>query len=122
MVLVSGCAGAQLEKEMKDSRGYSDADVTEIKAAAKDYRTKMTMASFRTNRFTSSAEDRNHDDMKVIFCKCWKEMKSKCREKSDGLTADQHALWLKSNAVDFAIISMESPGSVSNKIDPDTCS
>ncbi len=123
VLFLCGCAGAQLEKEMKESRGYSEADMAAIREQAKEYKSRYGMAGFKTNRFQSSAEDRVYNDMKAIFCKCYREMKSKCREKPDGLTTEQHALWVKSNAVDLAILSQETAldASVSGKVDPDTC-
>lgn len=123
VLALSSCAGAQLEKEMKDSRGYSESDMAEIHALAHEYSTSYQYAGMQANRFQSNAQDRVFNDMKAIICRCFREIKSKCREKSDGLTPEQHALWVKSNAADIAILSGHSaidPGAAP-KIDPDTC-
>lgn len=120
-VLMSGCAGAQLEKEMKESRGYSEADIASIEAASKDYKTQINLADMRSNAFNTSARDRNYDSMKAIVCKCFKEIHDKCRGKPDGLTPEQKSLWIKSNAVDMALASQATTFDASTKIDPDTC-
>jgi len=113
VVLLSGCGtmpGIQYMKDIKDVRGYSDADVAAIKEQGKAYRMALLMS--HGANYAS-----NVDSMKIIVCKCFKDMKSKCREKADGLTEDQKRIWIKSNAADYAMT-----GEQGGALDTDFCS
>jgi hypothetical protein len=106
LVLV-GCAGMGLQKTMKEQRGYSDAEVSEIMSAMEPYKRELISAKMESNRFNSAPTIEAEKKLKRIWCACWKKLSDKCRAPSAGLGGAEKELWRNANAVEMAFASQE---------------
>lgn len=104
LTFVTGCAGAQLKSDWKERRGYSDADIAAIEYQSQGYKVLMMQSGATSNAFNSAPMIQTDNRLRAIFCSCVKKLGQKCREKSDGLAAQDKELWIKANAVDMAIL------------------
>lgn len=120
-LLLAGCSAAKLEKEMTEQRQYTAAEMSAIREQGQVYEERLTPGLFQD--LTRDEYERGLADMKAIFCKCHKATSGKCRSSSDGLNAEQKALWIKANAVEFAIARVQDRnlGRKVSTIDSDTC-
>ena len=121
-VIMSACAGQQLKSEWT-ARGYSESDQTLINAQAKEYFRAKFSANQESNAFNSAPRHAFDERMKSIFCACTKKIGDKCRQKPDGLSAEEKSLWVKANAVDMTAVaqSMGFETNAMSKIDPVEC-
>lgn len=106
VLFILGCAGAALNKDMKEKRGYTDADITEINAATHPYMEMLSRARTAGNKFNTTEKVNAENRIKSIWCACVKKLGPKCRQKPEGLSADDKAIWLKGNAAERSLMGM----------------
>lgn len=103
----SGCAGAQLETDMKDERGYSENEVSAIYKQTERYKAYLLNAQMRGNRFNNSPEIAARDQLRKVWCGCYKRLGDRCRKPARGLASVDYPLWLGANAAEMAFASQE---------------
>jgi hypothetical protein len=113
LLSLTSCAGAQLQSDWKEKRGYSDADVQLIMDQYKEYNMMMSSAQVSSNAFNSTPIVEAKGRLKNVFCACVKKIGEKCRKKPESLTSDEKVLWVKANAVDMAYIGKSASFEVS---------
>ncbi len=121
--IVTGCAGAALKKEWT-ARGYSAEDTQLMADQSREYQKRLIEGQMSSNAFNSAPRQVEEARLRALWCNCWRRMKDKCRQKPDGLSAEDKALWSKANAVEMAFASQETTIDVkpNTRLDGDECS
>ncbi len=104
--LMVGCAGQRVKNEFTQKRGYSAEDMKEIQAQRDDYAGVLAKGRVNSNAFNTTEKVNAENRIKSIFCACHKKLGDKCTQKVDGLSAEDHSLWVKSNAAEWALAGM----------------
>lgn len=109
LILLSfcGCAGAQLESDMKDERGYSESDVSAIYKQTEKYKAYLLSAQLRSNRFNNASEIAAKEQLRKVWCNCYKKLGDGCRHPSRGIASVDYPVWLGANAVEMTFASQE---------------
>lgn len=101
-----GCAGAAIKKEFLEKRGYSQEDIKEIETQRQPYVDILAKGRVASNAFNTTEKVAAEGRVKAVFCSCYKKLGEKCTQKADGLSKDDHVLWVKSNAAEMALAGM----------------
>lgn len=120
-VTLTGCAGAQLQKEWTEQRGYTDAEMALIRPHAAEYQKTVAWGMSSSTAFNSAPSIEAERRVRTIYCACIKKLGSdRCRKKPEGLSEADKELWAKGNAAEMALVSM-SYGAPGRQVDPAEC-
>lgn len=119
LTIATGCAGAALQKEWENERGYSKADIDLVVPHYRAYNRALASAQYASNAFNSAPLHNAENKMKAIYCGCRKQLGDKCQQKPDALDEKQKTLWAKANAAEMALRTVASASA--SEIDPAEC-
>lgn len=93
------CSCASLKNDLK-AKGYSDADIELIKPHFNLYNRQLITFQPFVGATINAATEQN---LKTIFCNCYKKHGELCRKPSAELGDQDKTLWAKSNAAEMAL-------------------
>ena len=123
LIFSTACATRSLKKEWAEKRGYSKDDMALIQETKADYYLEYQAAKKESSPQNSAPIHRVEDKFVKIFCSCYKKLGDKCRQKPEGLSGSDRALWAKANSIDWVLLTEHNPFELKpeRKIDPAEC-
>lgn len=107
LLILTGCAGAQLGKEWKEKRGYTDQEIAETRTYHEEYVHLLAQARVQSNSFNTTEKVNAENRLKTIWCSCVKKLGPKCQQKPTSLLGDDRVLWAKANAAEMSLTGMK---------------
>ncbi len=103
---LSSCAGAALQKEWEQQRGYTPEEIALTEPYREEY--KRILASATVYGGTSVDDNAAQARVRTIFCACVKKLGSKCQQRPVTLVGDERVLWAKGNGAEMALRALAS--------------